>query len=238
MTADGTPRLTIDHNQRGYRYYRNAVSRHWDPADVDLSADVANLSAADPAVLDGLRGSLAKFGAGEQAVTEDLSPLAHVLESVEDQLFITTQLYEEAKHTDFFDRYWRDVINEVETDLGLPTSSPTESHWFNEAYDDLFARNETAMTRLLSDDTPENRARAYCHYHLVVETPRGNLSQAMGWLQTTYTCRGSFPGSRSYARTKAATSDSAWRNSKNSSTPASTPTSSTRSRENSSFSSR
>ncbi|HUI07002.1 MAG TPA: transposase [Verrucomicrobiae bacterium] len=34
---------------------------------------------------------------------------------------------------------------------------------------------------------------AYClmanHYHLLVETPRANLSRAMGWLQTTYTVR-------------------------------------------------
>ncbi len=33
----------------------------------------------------------------------------------------------------------------------------------------------------------------YClmpnHYHLVVETPRGNLSRAIGWLQVTYTVR-------------------------------------------------
>lgn len=33
----------------------------------------------------------------------------------------------------------------------------------------------------------------YClmrnHYHLVVETPRANLSRALGWLQTTYTIR-------------------------------------------------
>ncbi len=33
----------------------------------------------------------------------------------------------------------------------------------------------------------------YClmpnHYHLVVETPRGNLSRAVGWLQVTYTVR-------------------------------------------------
>ena len=27
------------------------------------------------------------------------------------------------------------------------------------------------------------------HYHLVVQTPRENLSQALGWLQTTYTIR-------------------------------------------------
>lgn len=34
---------------------------------------------------------------------------------------------------------------------------------------------------------------AFClmpnHYHLVVQTPRANLSQAMGWLQTTYSVR-------------------------------------------------
>lgn len=37
------------------------------------------------------------------------------------------------------------------------------------------------------------RVLAYClmpnHYHLVMDTPRANLSQAMGWLQTTYTVR-------------------------------------------------
>ena len=27
------------------------------------------------------------------------------------------------------------------------------------------------------------------HYHLLVETPRGNLSRGIGWLQTTYTIR-------------------------------------------------
>ena len=37
------------------------------------------------------------------------------------------------------------------------------------------------------------RLHAYClmpnHYHLLMGTPRGNLSRAMGWLQTTYTAR-------------------------------------------------
>ena len=27
------------------------------------------------------------------------------------------------------------------------------------------------------------------HYHLLVETPRGNLSRSLGWLQTTYSIR-------------------------------------------------
>src|SRR6266446_3060236 len=37
------------------------------------------------------------------------------------------------------------------------------------------------------------RVQAFClmpnHYHLLVGTPRGNLSQAVGWLQVTYTVR-------------------------------------------------
>jgi putative transposase len=37
------------------------------------------------------------------------------------------------------------------------------------------------------------RLHAYClmtnHYHLVLETPRANLTQALGWLQLTYTVR-------------------------------------------------
>ena len=37
------------------------------------------------------------------------------------------------------------------------------------------------------------RVHAYClmsnHYHLLLGTPRANLSRAMGWLQTTYTAR-------------------------------------------------
>ena len=27
------------------------------------------------------------------------------------------------------------------------------------------------------------------HYHLLTQTPRGNLSQAVGWLQATYAAR-------------------------------------------------
>jgi putative transposase len=37
------------------------------------------------------------------------------------------------------------------------------------------------------------RLHGYCltsnHYHLLVETPRGNLTRAIGWLQTTFTIR-------------------------------------------------
>lgn len=169
MATDSTPLFGIDRDDRTYQYYRTEVERHWDPGAIDLDADREALLDADAGFLDGLRDALAKFGAGEQAVTADLAPLAVVLDGIEDQSFIATQLYEEAKHADFFDRYWRAVITPTEEARGLDSTSPTDARWFDSDYEALFARQEEYMTRLLTNDTPANRARAHCVYHLVVE---------------------------------------------------------------------
>lgn len=175
MSREDERTLQLDRECSSTRYYRNAVERHWDPMEIDISKDTERLVSFIESdnygeeLLDQFRQNVARFGAGEQAVTEDLAPLATTLEDIDDQLFVTTQLYEEAKHTDFFDRYWREVIHAVEAELGLEYSSPTEDRWFNQSYEELFERNERAMHRLLDDPTPENFARAYSHYHLTIE---------------------------------------------------------------------
>jgi ribonucleoside-diphosphate reductase beta chain len=85
-------------------------------------------------------------------------------------MFLSSQIYEEAKHTQFFDRYWRTVINPVAEERGYEVKMPTNQQFFSDGYIELFDRTEEAMHRLLDDDTPTNRAKAYCHYHLVVES--------------------------------------------------------------------
>ena len=175
MHIDSGRSLQLDRESRGTRYYRNAVERHWDPHDIDLETDrerlIAYLRDVDEpeTYFSAMRMGIARFGAGEQAVTEDLAPLAAALEDIDDQLFITSQLYEEGKHTEHFDRYWREVVHEVEAELGLEHSSPTDDEWFNDPYHELFRRNETAMHALLDDPAPEDFAVAYAHYHLVIE---------------------------------------------------------------------
>jgi len=167
-----------------YSHYRNAVERGWDPSGVDLSRDVDALAEAheeEPGVAEYLKGTLAKFGAGEEAVTEDLAPFTVVLSGIEDQMFLTTQMYDEAKHAEFFDRYWREVVHEAEDRAGVERTYPDEERWFPEGYVELFERNAEATDALLEDDTPENRVRAYCHYHLTIE---GILAQAGYWWLT------------------------------------------------------
>jgi len=116
--ATNEPSMQLETGTRSHNYYRNAVEKHWDPHEIDLAADVAGAAELPEPAFMGLKQSLALFGAGEESVTEDLAPLAVVLEDIGDQMFITTQLYEESKHTDFFDRYWREVIHTEEERRG------------------------------------------------------------------------------------------------------------------------
>lgn len=171
-------------SNREFKYYRDAVENHWDPQEIDISNDleeVLKLTEDDyfgGVGFDILRKGLAMFGAGEKDVTEDLSPLAVVTDDIEDQMFVTTQLYEEAKHAEFFERYWSEVINEAEKEKGLELSKPTEERFFADEYNKIFKKNNQAMHNLLKNRKPEDFLKAYSHYHLLIE---GVLAQTGYW---------------------------------------------------------
>ncbi|WP_231754026.1 hypothetical protein [Natronomonas sp. CBA1123] len=155
-------------------YFRNAVYRHWDPDEVDIAGDRRELLNYEASFtgeeFDMLRLAVARFGGGEEAVTEDLMPLGLALDGTDEQLFLTTQLYEEAKHTRFFDRYWEEVLTPVAEELGMDVTDPTDERYLNDDYVALFDAVEESMAALLDDRSPEARARAYSHYHIVAES--------------------------------------------------------------------
>jgi ribonucleoside-diphosphate reductase beta chain len=174
--TDATRDMRLDPDSFAGGYFRNAVYRHWDPyedvPETDLRTDRERIVESEMSErdFDNLRSLLALFGAGEEAVTEDLAPLMLALDGVDEQMFVASQVYEEAKHTAFFDRYWRTVIDPAAEELGYERTSPLDGRYFGEHYEALFDATEAAMRRLLSDDSPEAVARALCHYHLVVES--------------------------------------------------------------------
>jgi ribonucleoside-diphosphate reductase beta chain len=173
QVEDASRDMRLDPDSFAQGYFKNAVYRHWDPYDIEgLEEDREKIIETAPSEeeFDTLRTSIARFGAGEEAVTEDLMPLGMVLEDINDQMFLSSQIYEEAKHTQFFDRYWREVVNPAEEALGFDVTRPTDQRFFNDHYVALFDKTEEAMERLLEDDSPEAQVRAYCHYHLVVES--------------------------------------------------------------------
>ena len=135
----------------------------WNPSDIDLSKDKTDWSTLKDDEKDLILRLLAMFVAGEEAVTLDLLPLIQVVAKegrVEEEMFLTTFLFEEAKHTDFFRRFL-DEIAGVNMDL-------TKYHADN--YHQLFYNAlPSALSALETDPSPSAQVRASVTYNMVVE---------------------------------------------------------------------
>jgi len=136
----------------------------WNPSDLDFSQDQRDwhgLNALERTVLCHLTSL---FQAGEEAVTADILPLLLAMSRegrVEDELYLTTFLFEEAKHTDFFRRFFDEVAGSDAVDL-TRFHTPSYRALIYEALPD-------AMGRLLDDPSPAAQVRASVTYNMIVE---------------------------------------------------------------------
>lgn len=135
----------------------------WNPSDIDFSQDRedwARLSGVEQEVLLHLT---ALFQSGEEAVTGDILPLLLTVSRegrVEEELYLTTFLFEEAKHTDFFRRFLDEVAG-ARRDL---------SHYHSPSYRQIiYDALPAAMGALLDDASPAAQVRAAVTYNLIVE---------------------------------------------------------------------
>lgn len=137
----------------------------WDPRDIDLTQDIQNWPRLPEEDKERLRPLIFAFQAGEEAVTLDLLPLIMTVARegrLEEEMFLTTFLWEEAKHTEFFRRFIDEVIHTRE-DLHSPRLT-------EESERDLFGEElPHEMNRLLTEPSPENQARASILYNMIIE---------------------------------------------------------------------
>lgn len=135
----------------------------WNPSDIDLTRDLEEWPALTEEQRDALLQTTSLFVAGEEAVTLDLLPLVLAIARegrLEEELYLTTFLFEEGKHTQFFRRF----LDEVG---GSPGGL---ARFHGESYRQLFeVELPQAMRALLDDPSPAAQARASVTYNLVVE---------------------------------------------------------------------
>lgn len=135
----------------------------WNPSDIDFSQDAADWKRLTPLEQEVLLHLTSLFQAGEEAVTADILPLMLTVAAegrLEEELFLTTFLFEEAKHTDFFRRFLDDVAG-AQTDL---------SHFHSPSYREIvYDALPAAMQRLLTDPSPAAQVRASVTYNMIVE---------------------------------------------------------------------
>jgi ribonucleoside-diphosphate reductase beta chain len=135
----------------------------WNPEDLGLDGDRADwlkLSADEQRVLLHLA---ALFEGGEEAVTLDLLPLIEVVAHegrIEEEIYLTSFLWEEAKHVEFFRRFFDQVCHE-KGDL----STFHGDSWMRLFHHEL----PEALRRLRRDPSPIAVAEASVTYNLVVE---------------------------------------------------------------------
>ncbi len=135
----------------------------WNPSEIDFTQDKRDWAGLTDLERTLLLHLTALFQAGEEAVTGDILPLMLAISAegrLEESLFLTTFLFEEAKHTDFFRRFLDEVAS---GELNL-------ARFHGENYRALvYTALPAAMNRLLRDSSPAAQVRAAVTYNMIVE---------------------------------------------------------------------
>lgn len=161
MTAENPGYL--DQRSLPMRDYHKAKQLAWDPQAIDWAQDQADWAALGERERALLLRAVALFLGGEQAVTRDLAPLLIALRreggTLEDELFLTSQLFDEARHVELFDAVSRHVF-------GQPVAAELVA---GDSYRALFAELGAALDRLLADHSLAAQANAVASYHMIIE---------------------------------------------------------------------
>jgi len=84
--------------------------QNWKASELDFSVDREHWLASPTAAQENTIWTLGSFYVGEERVTADLAPFLMAAPSGEVELFLSTQLVDEARHAAFFDRFGAEVI--------------------------------------------------------------------------------------------------------------------------------
>lgn len=168
----------LNRNSPSFRLYQKAKKLGmWDPSDIDFTQDKIDFQNMSQLEKDWVVRQIALFVTGEEAVTLDLLPLIMTVakeDRLDEEMFLTSFLFEEAKHVDFFTRYLEEVIGDEATDLG---------RFHTKNYVEIFYNAlPKALDALMTDSSPAAQVRASITYNMIVE---GVLAESgyNGWFK-------------------------------------------------------
>jgi ribonucleoside-diphosphate reductase beta chain len=163
----------------------------WNPAQLNFEQDAKDFAALSEDEQQFILQPIAQFQAGEEAVTLDLLPLIMVVANegrLEEEMFLTSFLWEEAKHIDGFNRFLNTVLNGELPDMG---------HLLVPSYKTIFYDIlPSVMGALKNDSSPVNQARASVTYNMIVEGVLAETGYHL--LQHTLDKIGIMPGMREF----------------------------------------
>jgi ribonucleoside-diphosphate reductase beta chain len=151
--------------------YNRWENQNWSTQTLDFSEDRAHWEGLAQG-LEGVRSELQQtftlFFVGEQAVTDTLSPLVHAAPDEPSRIFLSTQLVDEARHSVFFSRFFKEVVG---IEGGLPEALAGLRDQTVDAFRVIFDADLVEATERVRTNPHDYGAwvEGITIYHLVVE---------------------------------------------------------------------
>ncbi|MBO0685619.1 MAG: ribonucleotide-diphosphate reductase subunit beta [Candidatus Dormibacteraeota bacterium] len=150
--------------------YRRWENQQWAVSDLDFAPDRERWAEATELERDATLWGRRLFFNGEERVTATLAPFVWAAPKPEIEIFLSTQMVDEARHTVFFDRWWREVVGTDLADMAslLDVVRPD----VNEGYTTLFYDRLPSTAQRLASNPRDMDAfiEGVTIYHLVVES--------------------------------------------------------------------
>ena len=141
----------------------------WSAYAIDLERDRGDWATITGDQRDEILWGLSSFFVGEERVTTQFSALVMAYEDEQEEAFLTTQQVDEARHMQFFDRYYRDVFEFAQDGISGRLARVREyvTDAFNVLFDDALVQ---AGERLIADPGDQAaKVEFITIYHLVIE---------------------------------------------------------------------
>ena len=149
--------------------FRRWEKQHWAVSDLDFTPDRQRWLEATELEKNATLWSRRLFFNGEERVTATLAPFVWAAPKPEIEMFLSTQMVDEARHTLFFDRWWREVVGTEAADLQhiLDEIRPDT----NAGYNELFYERLPGVAQRMASNPKDVDAfiEGVTIYHIVVE---------------------------------------------------------------------
>jgi len=157
--------MSLDFESLPLKEIRRGRELRWDPHAIELAQDIEDWKSMSDIEREMLLGQVFGFLVGERAVTHDLAPLQQALREerghMDEEMYITQQLFEETTHVEFFQRWMYEVLpGTLGKEIPYPRGERAALIW------EILPE---AMNRLKDDKSPTAQMKAVVVYHQIVE---------------------------------------------------------------------
>ena len=162
---------------------------NWKATEIDFSEDRKGWEALSEIQRKSALWTYSMFFYGEDSVTDNLSPYIDAAPKEEQKYFLATQQVDEARHSVFFHRFFKEVIGAGESIGSTLAYTEAQLGW---GYRNVFDRLDRMGEELRHDRSLPKFAQAIALYHMVVEATLAQPGQH--FIEDYFNKAGTMPG--------------------------------------------